>query len=85
VGLEPSVFQTHTDRFIHALSGTHCCGLHHRLDYRATGAPDSGCEQFGWLGIGGAELRQDRIRLGDTHRHLELTTTSVTDFNVVGI
>lgn len=84
MGFEPSVFQTHTDRFIHALSGTHCCGLHHRLYYRAAGAPNLGCKRHGWLSIGRAELRQNHIRLSDTHRHSELLT-SVTDFVVVGI
>lgn len=58
--------------------------LHHRLDYRATGAHDLGCERHGRHGIGRPELGQNRIRLGDTHRHSELLT-SVTDFNVVGI
>lgn len=35
--------------------------------------------------LGVTELRKDCVRLVQTHRLSELTTTSVTDFNVVGI
>jgi len=44
----------------------------------------SGCERHDGLGIGRPELRQNRIRLGDTHRHSKLLT-SVTIARDVGI
>jgi hypothetical protein len=46
---------------------------------------DSDRERHGGLRIGRPELREKRIGLGDTHRHFELTVTSVTIARDVGI